>query len=198
VKVTWKVAELPAVMGLPGARALVTAKSPASPPVKVMPEMVRSAEPAALSMLKVRAPPLEPTSTMPKVAADPPSAILASPVVAPSLTLISGASMEKFRMVPEFPTAQPVLASVKCTPLRCDPVPEVWAAQVAPPLEVWTMVPEVPTAQPLLASVKCTPMRSDPVPEVWVAQLAPPLEVVRMVPALPTAQPLLASVKCPP
>ena len=67
------------------------------------------------------------------------------------------------RMVPELPTAVPVLASVKLTLLSVTVVPLVWLTQLAPPSVVRRMVPESPTAVPVLASVKLTSKSHSPV-----------------------------------
>jgi hypothetical protein len=61
-----------------------------------------------------------------------------------------------FTIVPNSPTAVPVLASVKETPKRMSVTRLDWGVHFAPPSVVRRMVPNSPTAVPVLASVKET------------------------------------------
>src|SRR5260370_5985798 len=66
------------------------------------------------------------------------------------------------RIVPDSPTAVPVLASTKETPCRLFVVPLDWDVHVAPPSVVRRMVPKSPTATTVLGSKVATPDKRFP------------------------------------
>ena len=69
-------------------------------------------------------------------------------------------------IVPSWPTAIPVSASVKNTALRRSIVPLSWAVHVSPPLVVRNMTPPDPTAVPVLSFIKSTDPSDSNVPHV--------------------------------
>src|SRR5262245_57868198 len=83
------------------------------------------------------------------------------------------------RIVPESPTAQPVLASEKSTQKRFSAVPLVCSDQVSPPFQVPTIVPSKPAAQAVFASAAATVLSKLSVPLDCELQVKPGEATVR-------------------
>src|SRR3989338_7224841 len=76
-------------------------------------------------------------------------------VVLEGWVMKEGGTLTSFtRMLPVFPTAQPMPELGKWTPFRMAVTPLPCKVQLAPPLVVLTMTPFSPVAQPVLAFTK--------------------------------------------
>jgi hypothetical protein len=79
-----------------------------------------------------------------------------TPTIAVTGGVVSVATLEIVRMVPDPPTAQQEFKPRAKMPRRVQPVPEARVIQCAPPSEVENMVPMSATAQACVASLKVT------------------------------------------